>query len=410
LTIFEKSYRIQNMKKKTAMKKTQASGKATKNAAEQAKKTPKVVSKEQRTVGVKHSAAKITPQPTRTSPAKASAPRRAGLGRGLDALISAKAAAAAQRDIQAAREEIVSSIKNINTKKQSTEQAGQSPAAQSPNAIPGEEFIKVKTNLIHRSPWQPRGTFNQESLHELAETIKVHGLIQALTCRRIPASKGGGFELISGERRLRAAIEAGLDEVPVRVIDVSDRDAAEMAVIENIQRDDLNAIEEAEGYRTLIDEFHLTQQEVADRVGKGRASVAHALRLLELPDEVKQLVSAGQLSVGHAKVLLSLESDTEQTLLARKCVLSGQSVRALEKAIARKEIEKEEMKSRRDDIPESHARFLLDKLHGFFGSPVRLRPSVTFSNGKRARGSIEIDFVDNDDLSRILDLLGIIVD
>lgn len=348
--------------------------------------------------------------PVRPKPAMTAAPtHRAGLGRGLDALISAKAAAVAQRDIEAARQEIVSSIKGAKENAAAAKPTA-APVQNAGNMPPGEEFIQVKTSLIHRSPWQPRGTFNPESLKELAETIKVHGLIQALTCRRIPSEKGGGFELISGERRLRAAIEAGFDEVPVRVINVSDRDAAEMSVIENIQRDDLNAIEEAEGYRTLIDEFKLTQQEVADRVGKGRASVAHALRLLELPDEVKQLVSAGQLSVGHAKVLLSLENETEQTLLARKCVLNGQSVRTLEKIVARRDIEREEEKSRKDDMPESHARFLLDKLHAFFSSPVRLRPSVTFSNGKKARGSIEIDFIDNEDLTRILNLLGISVD
>lgn len=361
-------------------------------------------------------AAKKTATPTRSAvgavsqPVRPTAqPRRAGLGRGLDALISAKAVASAQHSIQAAREEIVSSIKGAQAaaEKAAKPTTPVAPAAATPA---GEEFLQVKTSLIHRSPWQPRGTFNPESLKELAETIKVHGLIQALTCRRIPAEKGGGFELISGERRLRAAIEAGLDEVPVRVVKVSDRDAAEMAVIENVQRDDLNAIEEAEGYHTLVEEFKLTQQEVADRVGKGRASVAHALRLLELPDEVKQLVSAGQLSVGHAKVLLSLNDETEQTLLARKCVLSGQSVRALERAIAKRDEDKAAESSRKADIPESHARFLLDRLHSFFGAPVRLRPSVTFANGRKARGSIEIDFIDNDDLTRILELLGISAD
>lgn len=336
------------------------------------------------------------------APAPSARPRHGGLGRGLDALISAQSAAAREQAARAARNEIVSTIKNRPDAAAEVAKASDGPA--------GEELLQVSTSLIRRSPWQPRGTFNPESLRELAETIKVHGLIQALTCRRLPESKGGGFELISGERRLRAAIEAGLSEVPVRVVDVSDRDAAEMAIIENVQRDDLNAIEEAEGYRTLVEKFNLTQQEVADRVGKGRASVAHALRLLELPDEVKQLVSAGQLSVGHAKVLLSLEGETEQVLLARKSVLDGISVRALERAIARRGAEKAEAESRRPDIPESHARFLLDKMHAFFGAPVRLRPSVTFANGKRAKGCIEVDFADNEDLTRILELLGISAD
>lgn len=360
----------------------------------------KTVAKRTASVAATKAAVKAVPKVKAQAPTGAM--RRAGLGRGLDALISAQAQAAQQHDAQLARDEIVSSIKGAPKALPPRPSDAAAPA--------GEEFIQVKTSLIRRSPWQPRGTFNPESLRELAETIKVHGLIQALTCRRIPSSKGGGFELISGERRLRAAIEAGLEEVPVRILNVSDRDAAEMAVIENVQRDDLNAIEEAEGYRTLVEQFKLTQQEVADRVGKGRASVAHSLRLLDLPDEVKQLVSAGQLSVGHAKVLLSLENETEQVLLARKCVLSGQSVRALERAIAKRGHEAAGEVSAKADMPESHMRFLLDRLHGFFGSPVRLKPSATFANGRRARGSIEVDFIDNEDLSRILELLGISAD
>lgn len=377
-----------------------------KNSAKKTNKTGKPASRAPAARARNNAAPKGRSPAQARAGAAATATRRAGLGRGLDALISAQSRAAAQHGNQVARDEIVSSIKNSPRREPPVGQ----PAQTAPQEPRGEELLKVKVSLIRRSPWQPRGTFDPESLRELAETIKTHGLIQALTCRRIPSEKGGGFELISGERRLRAAIEAGLAEVPVRILDVSDRDAAEMAVIENVQRDDLNAIEEAEGYRTLVEEFKLTQQEVADRVGKGRASVAHALRLLELPDEVKQLVAAGQLSVGHAKVLLSLDNETEQILLARKCVLFGQTVRALERTIAKRESEAGAGKPRMADMPESHARFLLDKLHGFFGAPVRLRPSVTFANGRRARGTIEVDFVDNDDLTRILDLLGISAD
>ncbi len=334
------------------------------------------------------------------APVEAPKPRTGGLGRGLDALISAKKTAEAAEVKKSALNKVVSSIKGTVDTKQN-KAVPQEPA--------GEVLLQVNPSLIRKSPWQPRGTFNPDSLRELSETIKVHGLIQALTCRRIPESKGGGFELISGERRLRAAIDAGLTEVPIRIINVSDREAAEMAIIENVQRDDLNAIEEADGYKTLIDKFNLSQQEVADRVGKGRASIANALRLLELPDEVKQLVSAGQLSVGHAKVLLSLDDETEQVLLARKCVVDGQSVRALERHLAKKASPAPTVKGKQD-IPESHARFLLDKMHDFFAAPVRLRPSVTYANGKRAKGTIEVDFSDNEDLSRILELLGIEVD
>ncbi len=277
-------------------------------------------------------------------------------------------------------------------------------------AVSGKAVLMVKTDRIARSPWQPRANFNEEALRELSESIKTHGVIQPLVCRSLPAEKGGGYELIAGERRLRAAIDAGLTEVPVVLSDAEDKAAAEMTIIENIQRQDLNVIEEAVGYRTLAEEFGLTQQEVADRVGKARPSVANSLRLLELPDEVKMLLSSSLLSTGHAKVLLTLTDETEQTLLSRRCVEEQLTVRALERLIARRAVERNAAESRKQDIPESHVRYLLEKLHGKFGAPVRLQPSVTFANGRRAKGSIEIDFADNDDLTRLLEIIGIDVD
>ena len=277
-------------------------------------------------------------------------------------------------------------------------------------AVPLNAVIQVKTDRIARSPWQPRVSFDEESLRELSESIKVHGVIQPLVCRRLPAEKGGGYELIAGERRLRAAIDAGLTEVPVVLSNSDDKASAEMTIIENIQRQDLNVIEEAVGYKTLADEFGLTQQDVADRVGKARPSVANSLRLLELPDEVKMLLSSGLLSTGHAKVLLSLTDETEQTLLGRRCVEDQLTVRALERLIARRAVEKNAADNKKLDIPESHVRYLLEKLHAKFGAPVRLQPSVTFANGRRAKGSIEIDFADNDDLTRLLEIFGIDVD
>jgi ParB family chromosome partitioning protein len=277
-------------------------------------------------------------------------------------------------------------------------------------AAPLNAVIQVKTDRIARSPWQPRVSFDEEALRELSESIKVHGVIQPLVCRRLPAEKGGGYELIAGERRLRAAIDAGLTEVPVVLSNSDDKASAEMTIIENIQRQDLNVIEEAVGYKTLAEEFGLTQQDVADRVGKARPSVANSLRLLELPDEVKMLLSSGLLSTGHAKVLLSLTDETEQTLLGRRCVEEQLTVRALERLIARRTVEKNAAENKKQDIPESHVRYLLEKLHGKFGAPVRLQPSVTFANGRRAKGSIEIDFADNDDLTRLLEIFGIDVD
>lgn len=285
------------------------------------------------------------------------------------------------------------------------------PAAHEPAAnAAGDDrrVLLLPVAEIARSPWQPRQVFDPEALRELADSIRAHGVIQPLLCRR--AATGQGFELIAGERRLRAAIEAGIGQVPVILIDAVDRDAAELAIIENIQREDLNVIEEAEGYRTLADAFSLTQQEVAERVGKARASVANALRLLELPDEIRQLLSAGQLSAGHAKLLLAVPEEKDQLLLARKCVTEGQTVRALERLIQRRQGPQKERSETQPDIPESHRRHLLDLLHTRFGTQVRLTPSLSHANGKHAKGAIEIDFYDNDELDRLLGLLGIVLE
>jgi len=272
-------------------------------------------------------------------------------------------------------------------------------------------IFEVPVAEIARSPWQPRQTFDEDALRELAESIKANGVIQPLICRKNPE---GRYELIAGERRLRASIEAHLAKVPVILVNAEDRQAAEMAIIENIQRQDLNVIEEAEGYRTLAETFNLTQQDVADRVGKARASVANAVRLLDLPDEVKQLIGSGLLSTGHAKVLLGLSNATEQILLGRKCVTEDLTVRTLEKVIQRRKAEaitgSEVRRSGKPDLPESYVRDLVDRLHKHFGTAVRLIPGMTHANGKHTKGILEIDFYDNDNLDRILGVLGISLD
>lgn len=317
---------------------------------------------------------------------------RPGLGRGLGALIGSHAAAEADAPAPAPEH-----LEAVSLPAHSDEAL---PAAA---PVAADSIARVPVAEIHRSPWQPRQVFDAAALQELTDSIKAHGVIQPLLCRR---RAGGGYELIAGERRLRAASDAGLKQLPVIVVDAIDRDAAEMAIIENIQREDLNVIEEAEGYRSLAEHFGLTQQEVADRVGKARASVANALRLLDLPDEIKQLLGAGMLSTGHAKVLLSLADEQEQVLLARRCVTEGQTVRALERIIQRRQAGKQ-AEQVSADVPESHRRYLLDRLHARFGTQVRLQPSLTYANGKRGKGCIEMDFYDNEDLDRLLVLLGI---
>ena len=308
---------------------------------------------------------------------------RPGLGRGLGALIGATPSAHA-------------------------------PQLPKPTAAPASptEFanaiIEIPVAEIQRSPWQPRHVFDEDALRELSESIKANGVIQPLICRK---NSDGRYELIAGERRLRAAIEAQLAKVPVILKDADDRHAAEMAIIENIQRQDLNIIEEAESYRTLAETFSLTQQDVAERVGKARASIANALRLLDLPDEVKHLLSSGLLSTGHAKVLLGLADTTEQTLLGRKCVNEELTVRSLEKLIQRrKAAPAADQRRGTPDIPDSYVRDLTDRMHRHFGTAVRLTSGVTHANGKHTKGILEIDFYDNDDLDRLLNIFGIKVD
>jgi len=292
----------------------------------------------------------------------------------------------------------------------SPQKAKEQPAvAEVEAAAPLNSIIDVPVAEIERSPWQPRQTFDQESLLELAESIKSNGIIQPLICRKNADNR---YELIAGERRLRASIEAQMKKVPVILVDAEDRRAAEMAIVENIQRQDLNVIEEAEGYRTLAEYFNLTQQDVAERLGKARASVANALRLLDLPDEVKQLVGNGLLSSGHAKVLLSLTEQTEQIIMGRKCVTDGMTVRNLEKVIKRRKAEANAPAKRpgKPDLPQEYIRNLTDLLHKHFGTAVRLSSGITHANGNHTKGVLEIDFYDNSDLDRVLDILGVSLD
>lgn len=281
------------------------------------------------------------------------------------------------------------------------------PAAPDLPDPPASRTVRmIPVGDIRRSPWQPRQAFEDASLNELTASIRTHGVLQPLLCRRTAE----GIELVAGERRLRAAIAAGLDQVPVVFREVTDAESAEIALIENLQREDLNPIEEAEGYRQLGERFNLTQQEIADRVGKARASITNAMRLLDLPEEVRLLVGDGRLSAGHAKVLLGLRQETDCILLARRCVTDGLSVRSIEQQVRKHNAERAPARPARLDIPPSHTAALTDRLRHHFGTAVRLLPSSTRANGRRVKGSLEIDFYDNDDLDRILALLGITLD
>jgi len=305
--------------------------------------------------------------------------KHTGLGRGLDVLIKDGATAK----------------KQATTRKIVTE-------APVPAQDASAGVREVPVARVVASPWQPRSTFESEALSELVESIKVHGVLQPLLVREI----GEKFELIAGERRLRAAQAALLKKVPVIVVEASDEKALEIALIENLQREDLNPIEEAEGYALLQKKFNLTQEEVAKQVGKARASIANALRLLELSDSIRRHVADGLLSVGHAKVLLSVDSEKEREALARKSIKDGLSVRALERLVNKFNRPPRKPRAEKSDLPGDYLKSLSDDLHQHFGTSVRINPSKTLTNGRKVKGSIEVDFHDNDELDRLLAIMG----
>ena len=276
-----------------------------------------------------------------------------------------------------------------------------------PAAPAGSAVVEVVALDIERSPWQARAEFDQDSIKELSDSIRANGIVQPPVVRRLP---NGKYQLITGERRTRAAIMAGLHKIPVLLVDAGDRKAAEMGLVENIQRQDLNVIEEAEGYRLLKDQFGITQEDLAERVGKSRPAVANSLRLLELPDEVKQLLARGILTAGHAKVLLAVEGERDRTLLARECVERTLSVRDLEKRVKRLSQPVAEPKKGIPDLPDSYVRNLVEVLHRHLGCAVRLTSGMKHANGKHTKGLLEIDFQSNDDLDRVLNLMGVKLD
>jgi ParB family chromosome partitioning protein len=218
---------------------------------------------------------------------------------------------------------------------------------------------------------------------------------------------GDDYELIAGERRLRASAAAGRATVPVLVMDVADRDAAETTLIENLHRADLNVLEEAQGYALLMEQFGLTQEEVADRVSKPRPTVANALRLLALPVEVREYVASGLLSPGHAKLIAGIESATEQMAFARMTIKNHLSVRNLEKAILKARRAPRKPRAQRDDVPAAHMADISDRLHRHFGTSVLIASCKTLANGRKRPGIIQIEYYSSDDLTRILELLGL---
>jgi ParB family chromosome partitioning protein len=243
---------------------------------------------------------------------------------------------------------------------------------------------------VHPNPFQPRKTFSDEQLQELVDSIREKGILQPLLVRR----RSDGYELIAGERRWRAAQRAGLREIPILVRDVSESEMLELSLIENIQREDLNPIEEAEAYKRLMEQFHLTQEEISKKVGKDRSTIANTVRLLRLPPEIKLSLAEGKITMGHARAFLSLEGVDKQRLLWKKLLSAGLSVRQTESLVKR-------LRTRSSPPPRrSHPEWsaLIEELQRALGTKVRIL-------GNRKRGKIEIDFFSPDELDRVIELL-----
>ena len=331
-------------------------------------------------------------KPNSTTPARFSnlpAMSKPALGRGLSALLGGGAAVAKSAPANASPPPAVPPA----------------PAAIAAPPEPGERVRPVAVAKVRPCAFQPRKDFAEDALRELADSIRTQGILSPLIVR----ARSDGFELIAGERRWRAAQLAGLTEVPVIVREADDRAVLELALIENLQRENLNPIEEALGYAQLIEQFQLTQEVTAAKVGKSRAVVANALRLLKLAPELQAYLRHGQLSVGHAKVILGLPGAAEQKLAAERVLKEGLNVRQTEDLVALLQQSSTQAPAKsagknRPAVPRDvHIASLESRLQERFGSRVLLRY-------RKGRGAVEIRFFNDDDLDRILQIAGVNAD
>lgn len=259
-----------------------------------------------------------------------------------------------------------------------------------------EGITKIPLNLIKANKEQPRKYFDEGKILELSESIKIHGVIQPLILK----NEGRTYTIVAGERRWRASKLAGLKEVPVVIVDNTDRELLEMSLIENIQREDLNPIEEGLAYKKLIKEFDITQEELSKRVGKSRTSITNTMRLLNLDDRVKEYIIEEVISEGHGRALLGIEDNDIQYTMSQKIIDEKLSVRQVEVMI--KQLKKNKINKKKSD-DENHIYFedLKDKLEGMFDTKVTIKSK---SNGK---GKIQIDYYSEGDFQRIMEILNI---
>jgi ParB family chromosome partitioning protein len=271
---------------------------------------------------------------------------------------------------------------------------GRGLSALIPDAAPpaaGERALDVDSDLLRPNKFQPRTNIDDAKIEELARSIRSNGIIQPIVVRKVE----GGYEIVAGERRWRASQRLGLLKVPVVVRDIPEDRLLAAALIENVQREDLNPIEEAHAYRRLTEDYHLTQEQIADAVGKDRSSVANYLRLLRLPQEVRANLGSGALSMGHARALLGLPDEASQLRVAREVVAKGLSVRETEALIKKATQPTAPKEPVQKDV---HTRAAEEKLRFVLGTRVRIER-------KRKGGKIEIDFDSEDELQRLFETL-----
>lgn len=257
-----------------------------------------------------------------------------------------------------------------------------------------KEYFQCGIELIRPNRYQPRLRFPEDEMEELSRSIKEQGIIQPLLVRK----DHNGYELVSGERRLRAAKKAGLSQVPVLVKSVTDTELLVMSIVENVQRQDLNPLEEAEAYYQLINEFDFTQEQAAERIGKSRSAIANFLRLRQLPKPIKAGITDGTLSMGHARALLGAETPAQQNTAFRSIVARGLSVRETERLIKRLKLQKKKTKRAPTDSEQRYFLSLAEDLSRRFGTRVQIKK-------QGQKGTLEIKFYSDDDLDRVLSLL-----
>jgi ParB family chromosome partitioning protein len=336
--------------------------------------------------------------------------KKGRLGRGLNSLLGGATSAAKPVETSSPKSDatIVSTQAMPQETIQNTSTTEAKPVNPAPvatpvaSAVPPEARIwKIAVEKLHPNEYQPRQKFNKDSLKELSNSIKDKGILQPIVARR---HASGALEIISGERRWRAAQMAGLQDVPVIIRTVNDQDSLELAIIENIQREDLNPIDEAEAYQRLAQEFKLTQQQIAEKVGKERATVANSMRLLLLADPVREMLVNQEISVGHCKVLLSIENPKTQAEVARKATKEQLSVRALEKVInkVQKGLSIDDEDSQKIDpksaIKDKLIKNLGEELQKLLGTKV----AIEYNDGK---GRVLLSFYSDAEFNQLTDKL-----